>query len=923
MKTLANLYKNLKVFENRTIKSKLLIGFSSLAVLVTIVGVFAIVQINRITKADSKLYNQITLSLEHVGLISEDIQQIRVAYRDMLYHNDPAKIAENGKKIAELKQSVNDHVQMYKATLLDKEDKQLYNGLTKTIQPFNEQVDVLVKLAKANQDQTAYALLYDKKGPMVMAQVALTNNLSKLYHYNVEAGRTIANENKELANVATILMIVIILVAAALAGVLGFLISSNIKGIVDSLVGEAKMLEEAALEGNLSARGNAESINIEFRDIIVGVNKTLDALVTPLNEAASYVEQISLGEIPPRITEDYKGDFNKLKNSLNLLNDTLTSFVNEVEVFNTMQTTGDLEYHFQSEPFNGVYRTMALGVDEATHYHIGNILEILDVVGAYGEGNFSKDLRQLPGKQIVANQMVDKIKNSIFSLVEELAKIAIAAQEGELSYRGDPSKFNYEFTNIIMGINGILDSIIDPLNLAASYFEKIANGEELPKITTSFNGDINSIKDNINICIDTLDELNADTKMLAEAAVDGNLDARADLSKYKNSWYLMVKGINDTLDAVVNPLSVAASYVERISIGDIPERIVEEYKGDFNIIKNNLNLLIDTLNDISAKAKLVSEGDLTVELTMRSENDELIRALTNMVKAVSEVVIQVQAAADNIAAASQEMSANAQQISQGASEQASSAEEVSSSMEEMSSNIQQNTANAQQTERISIAASKGMEQVSRSSMESMQSVKEIASKISIIGDIAFQTNILALNAAVEAARAGEHGKGFAVVAAEVRKLAERSKIAAEEIDILSRNSVEVTEKASLLMGQIIPDVQKTATLVQEIAAASIEQNSGANQINNAINQLNQIIQQNASASEEMATGSEELSGQADQLREMINFFRVEGHLSVARDEVAKAAPAPKRDRLIPLLPKDRGVKINLHSDIKDSDYERF
>ena len=425
--------------------------------------------------------------------------------------------------------------------------------------------------------------------------------------------------------------------------------------------------------------------------------------------------------------------------------------------------------------------------------------------------------------------------------------------------------------------------------------------------------------------------INDETNKLVDAVVDGKLAVRGEAAQINFEFRDIVVGLNKILDAFVRPLNMAARNIEKVSKGDIPAKITDSYNGDFNTIKDNINTLIDTLNDITNKAKLVAEGDLTVELKMRSENDELIKALMNMVKGLSEVVTQVQIAADNIAAASQESSAYAQQLSQGASEQASATEEVSSSMEEMSSNIQQNTENAQQTEKISLAASQGMLRISKSAEESMRSVKEIASKITIIGDIAFQTNILALNAAVEAARAGEHGKGFAVVAAEVRKLAERSKIAAEEIDILSKNSVDLTEEAGKLMHQIIPDVEKTASLVQEITAASLEQNSGANQINNAINQLNQVTQQNASASEEIASGSEELSNQADQLRELIGFFKVE-NARYSKVQL-QAASQPKRnvqpqhlnvkDRYQDTSVKSKGVKISLHPEAKDSDYERF
>lgn len=239
-----------------------------------------------------------------------------------------------------------------------------------------------------------------------------------------------------------------------------------------------------------------------------------------------------------------------------------------------------------------------------------------------------------------------------------------------------------------------------------------------------------------------------------------------------------------------------------------------------------------------------------------------------------EMVENIRNGADNIALASQQTSSTSQQLSEGSSEQAASAEEVSSSMEQMSANIQQNADNSQQTEKIVSTSAENIENGYNSSAIAVKSMKEIANKIQIVNDIAFQTNILALNAAVEAARAGEHGKGFAVVAAEVRKLAERSKIAADEINIVSKSGVEISDKAGKQLEAIVPEMEKIVKLVQEISASSQEQNSGSDQISNAIQQLSQVTQQNAAASEELATSSEELSSQADQLKEIISFFNV-------------------------------------------------
>lgn len=289
--------------------------------------------------------------------------------------------------------------------------------------------------------------------------------------------------------------------------------------------------------------------------------------------------------------------------------------------------------------------------------------------------------------------------------------------------------------------------------------------------------------------------------------------------------------------------------------------------------------IINPINKGVLFAREISRGNLKadVDVHQKDEIGVLANALRDMASRLKEIVENIRAGADNIAAASQQMSSSSQEMSQGASEQASSAEEVSSSMEEMVSNIQQNTDNAQQTEKISIQASERIREGNQAAQNSMESMKDIADKISIINDIAFQTNILALNAAVEAARAGEHGKGFAVVASEVRKLAERSAEAAREIDEKSKSGVEISEKAGQQLAEIVPEIEKTSQLVQEITAASNEMNSGSEQVNNALQQLNQVTQQNAASSEELATSSEELSSQAEQLKQIISFFQVEEH----------------------------------------------
>jgi methyl-accepting chemotaxis protein len=349
------------------------------------------------------------------------------------------------------------------------------------------------------------------------------------------------------------------------------------------------------------------------------------------------------------------------------------------------------------------------------------------------------------------------------------------------------------------------------------------------------------------------------------------------------------------------------------------------------------------INEAVVVSTRLSQGDLQVNIEAKSgdEMGQLLGAMRSMVDKLRNVVADVKTASSNVASGSEQLSAGAQQMSQGTTEQAASTEEASSSIEEMNATIRQNADNALQTEKIAMKSASDAQESGKAVFQTVSAMKDIAQKISIIEEIARQTNLLALNAAIEAARAGEHGRGFAVVAAEVRKLAERSQSAAGEISQLSSSSVQIAEQAGSMLAKLVPDIQKTAELVQEITASSKEQSGGADQINGAIQQLNQVVQQNAGAAEEMASTAEELASQADQLQATISFFKVDDNgssraaLFASTQRTMKPAHHPQIAHVAKKAEKElvgaaaHGVHLDLshkgngNGDKRDAEFERF
>lgn len=561
------------------------------------------------------------------------------------------------------------------------------------------------------------------------------------------------------------------------------------------------------------------------------------------------------------------------------------------------------------------------------------------------------------------------IRKIIKTLNEETTKLVNAAIEGNLHTRANLDKINFEFLSIPAGFNKTLDSIvglIDQMPAPAMIIDSDFTIRYMNKYGAELGGRRQEQLINTK-CFDFFKTHDCHTENCAcqkamrsgakaksetvanvgnakldisyygtpvkntEGKIIGAFEVVTDQTEIKNA-FKKVQKVNDYQLVQSDKLTIG---LDNFAKGDLnislktdeADEDTRQVKEIFEQIYKAVSSLVESMRGITDKAKAVAKGDLTITLQKRSENDELMEALDEMVKSNANVIAEFKAAIENIVLASQQLQMVAVQISEGSSEQASSTEEVSSSMEQMVSNINQNTDNAKQTESIAIQASQDIQDGSNAVITTVEAMKKIADKISIIGEIAEKTDLLAINAAIEAARAGEQGKGFAVVAAEVRKLAENSQAAAKEINELSKSSVRIADESGNLLQKIVPDIQKTAVLVQEIAAASMEQNSGANQVNNAVMQLNAVTQKNAAAAEEMSSSAEELASQAEQLQETIAFFKTHQsqHMATNKRQIAEkivtsvGAKMPEKQKKL----EKKSINVIREGDNGDFNFESF
>ncbi|TXI44766.1 methyl-accepting chemotaxis protein [Methylophilus sp.] len=684
-------------------------------------------------------------------------------------------------------------------------------------------------------------------------------------------------------------------------------IDSTVKGADKPLSHSLRLLMDMNIAGVTDASSQFASTiarankHIEIALLIAVVMaiaiawKMTRSITTPLKQALTLSQHIANGEFISQDAPTTNDETGKLLREMHRMQSTIQNIVQSLNEMSSQHRDGMIDYRIDSQPFYGAYQQLTTGINQMVEEHILAQTKSLQVETAFGQGDFNQPLETFPNQRSYINQSIEQVRQNFNLLMDDVHTLSQAAEQGQLNIRVDVSRHQGEFQQIVAGFNQTLDAVVVPLQTTARYLDQMAAGHIPTQIEEHFVGDFNLMQTSLKHCTGAIHQLISDVHHLASAAQQGQLNTRVDVDAHAGDFQKIIQGINQTLDAVVSPLHVAADCVKRIAAGDIPAPIHNQYHGDFKVLINNLNTCILAVNrlvedtrqiaDEAQQGQLYSLVDVT---THAGDFREALQGSQEILQRMVAPIHTVKQAAETIHVAAAEIEKGNNDLSRRTETQANALQETSANLETLTSNIKQTAEHAQQA---SLQASQANQMALQGGeafnalTTTMQGINETSAQIaqitSLIDSIAFQTNILALNAAVEAARAGEEGRGFAVVAGEVRNLAKRSAASAKEIKELIAASVRQTNasakqvsQAGHTMHEIVHAVQQVSHSIQAISEASGQQSSGLEQIYTSMTSIDETTQQNAALVEEAAAAAESMLEQVHTLVESVNQFKM-------------------------------------------------
>jgi len=641
---------------------------------------------------------------------------------------------------------------------------------------------------------------------------------------------------------------------------------NNMVKMMSDLLAETDKIIKGAKDGQLDVRADASKFVGGWNQLVAGVNSAVTNIIDPLNVTADYVDKVAKGVIPPVITTEYRGQYNVIKGNLNAMAKMMSELLAETDKIIKGAKEGQLEVRADASKFVGGWNQLVAGVNDA----VTNIVDPLNVTADYVD-KVAKGIippaitTDYKGQYNVIKLNLNNMVAMMTNLLTETDKLVQAAIGGQLATRATASKFVGGWFQLVDGVNKTLDAVIVPLNVSAGYVDRISKGDIPPRITDTYNGDFNTIKNNLNQCIDAVNAMTADAATLAKAAVEGKLGTRADATRHQGDFRRIVQGVNDTLDGVIGPINEVIRVMGAMEKGDLTSSISQEYQGDLqklrNAVNNTATKLSQTLGEINKSSNTLASSaeELTSTSQTMTSNSE---TMTNQANTAAAATEQASANVKNMAAGVEEISANANTVASASEQISANLHTVGAAVEQMSSNMKTiATTSDRMTGAVNSVAtaieemSVSLNEVSRNSGQAAtvaskaadsanstavivdklgRSAQEIGKVVDMIKGIAAQTNLLALNATIEAASAGEAGKGFAVVANEVKELAKQTAAATEDIRAQVEGMQDNTQHAVKAIDEIVRIINEINQISGTIAAAVEEQTATTNEISKSV-----------------------------------------------------------------------------------------